>query len=217
VDDSRDQSYFLFGLTQQQLRRSSFPLGAMRKSEVRSLAQELRIPVAQKPESHEICFVPNGDYARFVESYLKEKGAPENDTGGEIVTTGGKLLGEHAGIHHYTIGQRRGLGIAVGSPMYVVEIQPAGRRVVVGQREELLRKRFHAGEVNWISVAELMEPLRVHAKIRHQFRPAPALVRPTSDALRVEVEFDEPQPAVTPGQAAVFYDGDLVIGGGWIE
>jgi tRNA-uridine 2-sulfurtransferase len=217
VDDSRDQSYFLFGLTQQQLERSSFPLGEMQKSEVRSLAQELGIPVAQKPESHEICFVPNGDYARFVESYLEQKGAREHEASGEIVTTGGKVLGEHAGVHHYTIGQRRGLGVAVGSPLYVVEIQAAGQRVVVGSREELLRKRFHAGEVNWISIPDLTEPLRVHAKIRHQFRPAPAVVRPATDPLRVEVEFDEPQPAVTPGQAAVFYEGDLVIGGGWIE
>jgi tRNA-specific 2-thiouridylase len=217
VDESRDQSYFLFGLTQHQLERSSFPLGEMHKSEVRSLAHELRIPVAQKAESHEICFVPNGDYARFVESYLEQTGAREDQTAGEIVTTAGKVLGEHAGIHHYTIGQRRGLGVAVGSPMYVVEIQPADRRVVVGQREELLRKRFHAREVNWISIAGLQEPLRVYAKIRHQFRPAPAIVRPTADQQRVEVEFDQPQPAVTPGQAAVFYDGDLVIGGGWIE
>ena len=215
VDESRDQSYFLFGLTQQQLERSSFPLGAMRKSEVRSLAQELRIPVAQKPESHEICFVPNGDYARFVESYLEQQGAAMHQAGGDIVTTGGKVLGEHAGVHRYTIGQRRGLGVAVGDPMYVVEIQPAGRRVVVGPRQELLRKRFLAGGLNWISIAELKEPLRVHAKIRHQFRPAPALVRPTNP-LQVEVEFGEPQPAVTPGQAVVFYDSDLVIGGGWI-
>jgi tRNA-specific 2-thiouridylase len=215
VDESRDQSYFLFGLTQRQLERSSFPLGAMQKSEVRSLAQELRIPVAQKPESHEICFVPNGDYAHFVESYLEQRGSPMQQAGGEIVTTGGKVLGEHAGVHRYTIGQRRGLGVAVGDPMYVVEIQPAGRRVVVGPRQELLRKRFLAAGLNWISIAELKEPLRVHAKIRHQFRPAPALVRPTTP-LQVEVEFDEPQPAVTPGQAVVFYDGDLVIGGGWI-
>jgi tRNA-specific 2-thiouridylase len=139
-----------------------------------------------------------------------------HQAGGEIVTTGGKVLGEHAGVHRYTIGQRRGLGVAVGDPMYVVEIQPAGRRVVVGPRQELLRKRFLAGGLNWISIAELKEPLRVHAKIRHQFRPTPALVRPTTP-LQVEVEFDEPQSAVTPGQAVVFYDGDLVIGGGWIE
>jgi tRNA-specific 2-thiouridylase len=217
VDESRDQSYFLFGLTQQQLDRSLFPLGGMHKSEVRALAQKLRVPVAQKPESHEICFVPNGDYARFVDSYLEQKGGRLDETGGEIVTTGGAVLGEHAGIHHYTIGQRRGLGVAVGSPMYVVEIQPADRRVVVGPREELLRKRFSTGGVNWISIAELKEPLRAQAKIRHQFRPASAMIRPTVDCGRVEVEFDEPQPAVTPGQAAVFYDGNLVIGGGWIE
>jgi tRNA-uridine 2-sulfurtransferase len=217
VDESRDQSYFLFGLTQQQLERSSFPLGEMQKSEVRALAQELGIPVAQKPESHEICFVPNGDYARFVDSYLEQQGSGERETSGEIVNTAGKVLGEHAGIHHYTIGQRRGLGVAVGSPMYVVEIQPADRRVVVGPREELLRKRFHARELNWIAIGELSEPRQVRAKIRHQFRPMPALVRPTADAQRVEVEFDEPQPAVTPGQAAVFYEGDLIVGGGWIE
>jgi tRNA-specific 2-thiouridylase len=216
IDESRDQSYFLFGLTQEQLERSSFPLGEMRKAEVRALAQELGIPVAQKPESHEICFVPNGDYARFVESYLEQRGVRGDAVGGEIVTTDGRVLGEHSGIHHYTIGQRRGLGVAVGNPMYVVEIQPADRRVVVGPREELLRRRFHASGVNWISIAELNEPLRVDAKIRHQFRPAPALVRP-ADAGRVQVEFDEPQPAVTPGQAAVFYEGDLVVGGGWIE
>jgi tRNA-specific 2-thiouridylase len=217
VDESRDQSYFLFGLTQPQLERSSFPLGEMLKSEVRALARELNIPVAQKPESHEICFVPNGDYARFVESYLDQLGSRGKQPSGDIVNTEGRVLGEHSGIHHYTIGQRRGLGVAVGSPMYVVEIQPADRRVVVGPREELLRKRFHAGQVNWISIAGLREPLRVQAKIRHQFRPAPAVVRPTAEPQRVEVEFDERQPAVTPGQAAVFYQDDLVIGGGWIE
>jgi tRNA-specific 2-thiouridylase len=217
VDESRDQSYFLFGLTQPQLERSSFPLGELRKSEVRALAQELGIASAQKPESHEICFVPNGDYARFVESYLQQRGAGGEQPAGEIVTTGGEVLGQHSGIHHYTIGQRRGLGVAVGSPMYVVEIQPADRRVVVGPREELLRKRFHAGQMNWISIAGLTEPLRVQAKIRHQFRPAAAVVRPTAEPQRVEVQFDEPQPAVTPGQAAVFYQGDLVVGGGWIE
>ncbi len=217
VDESRDQSYFLFGLTQPQLERSSFPLGGVHKSEVRALAQELGIPVAQKAESHEICFVPNGDYARFVESYLEQRGDTGAQPAGEIVTTEGRVLGEHSGIHHYTIGQRRGLGVAVGSPMYVVQIQPADRRVVVGPREELLRKRFRAGGMNWISIAELHEPLRVQAKIRHQFRPAPAVVRPTAELQTVEVEFDEPQPAVTPGQAAVFYQDDLVVGGGWIE
>jgi tRNA-specific 2-thiouridylase len=217
VDDSRDQSYFLFGLTQPQLERSSFPLGELRKLEVRALAQQLGIASAQKPESHEICFVPNGDYARFVETYLEQQGAAAQQPAGEIVTSEGKVLGEHSGIHHYTIGQRRGLGVAVGSPVYVVEIQPADRRVVVGPREQLMRKRFQAGTMNWISIADLTEPLRVQAKIRHQFRPAPAVVCPTADSQRVEVEFDEPQHAVTPGQAAVFYQDDLVVGGGWIE
>jgi tRNA-specific 2-thiouridylase len=217
VDAGRDQSYFLFGLTQQQLRHSLFPLGDMQKSEVRALAEQMGLPVAHKGESHEICFVPDGDYARFVELYREEKGGSRVKTAGEIVSVDGAVIGEHHGIHHYTVGQRRGLGVALGRPVYVVEIQPADRRVVVGPESELLKKRFHVQQVNWIAIAELAEPMRVQAKIRHQFRPVPAEVRPTSDPLLVEVEFAEPQRAVTPGQAAVFYNGDLVIGGGWIE
>jgi len=217
VDHSKDQSYFLFGLTQEQLAHTDFPLGGLAKSEVRRRAIEMGIPVAHKGESHEICFVPNGDYARFVETYLEQKGAKPADTEGELVGADGKVLGEHRGIHHYTIGQRRGLGIAAGKPMYVVRIDPASRQVFLGAPEELLRKRFFANQVNWISVADLREPLRVEIKIRHQFRPAPGVVRPTADSARVEVEFDEPQRAVTPGQGAVFFQGDLVVGGGWIE
>ena len=217
VDHTRDQAYFLFGLTQEQLARTDFPLGGLAKAEVRRLAEELGIPVAHKGESHEICFVPNGDYARFVDLYQEQKGVPTRETEGELVGVDGKVLGEHRGIHHYTVGQRRGLGIATGKPMYVVQIEPASRKVFVGPNEELLRKRFSAGQVNWISIEELREPLRAQIKIRHQFRPAPGVVRPTADPDRVEVEFDEPQRAVTPGQGAVFFDGDLVIGGGWIE
>ncbi len=217
VDSSRDQSYFLFGLTQAQLARTLFPLGGLQKSEVRQLARQMGIPVAGKHESHEICFVPNGDYARFVEAYLAQKGTSPDRTAGEIVSLNGQVLGEHAGIHHYTIGQRRGLGVATGSPVYVVEIQPADRKVVVGSKQELLKKRFVANQVNWIAIPELAEPLRLETKIRHQFRPASAEVRPAAEPGRVEVEFEQPQPAVTPGQAAVFYDGDLVVGGGWIE
>jgi tRNA-specific 2-thiouridylase len=217
VDHSKDQSYFLFGLTQEQLAHTDFPLGGLAKSEVRRRAIEMGIPVAHKGESHEICFVPNGDYARFVETYLEQKGAKPADTEGELVGADGKVLGEHRGIHHYTIGQRRGLGIAAGKPMYVVRIEPASRQVFLGAPEELLRKRFFANQVNWISVADLREPLQVEIKIRHQFRPAPGVVRPTADSARVEVEFDEPQRAVTPGQGAVFFQGDLVAGGGWIE
>ncbi len=217
VDASRDQSYFLFGLTQPQLERSLFPLGDVPKSEVRRLAAEMGLPVAHKSESHEICFVPNGDYARFVELYVQRKESERDESCGEIVSETGQVLGEHDGIHHYTIGQRRGLGVATGRPMYVVKIEPASRRVVVGEGQALLRKQFRAGGVNWIAVEGLNEPIRVQIKIRHQFKPAWAEVSPTSDNQRVEVEFDEPQRAVTPGQAAVFYDGDVVVGGGWIE
>ena len=217
VDSTRDQSYFLFGLTQEQLSHSLFPLGNMPKSEVRQMAIDMKLPVAEKPESHEICFVPNGDYAQFVERYLEEKGAGMKDNQGEVVSEDGAVLGEHSGVHHYTIGQRKGLGVAVGKPMYVVQIQPENRKVVVGNNSSLMRKKFYASGLNWIAIPELSEPIRVEAKIRHQFKPAPAEVRPTPEIDRVEVEFDEPQRAVTPGQGAVFYQGDLVVGGGWIE
>ena len=217
VDSTRDQSYFLFGLTQEQLSRSLFPLGDTPKSEVRQMAVDMKLPVARKPESHEICFVPNGDYARFVERYLEQKGAGGIDRRGEIVSEDGVVLGEHSGVHHYTIGQRKGLKVALGKPMYVVRIEPADRKVVVGDNASLLRGRFFANRLNWIAIPELSEPIRVEVKIRHQFKPAPAEVRPTAEADRVEVEFDEPQRAVTPGQGAVFYQGDLVVGGGWIE
>jgi len=217
VDSTRDQSYFLFGLTQEQLSHSLFPLGDMPKSEVRQTAIDMKLPVAQKPESHEICFVPNGDYAQFVERYLEGKGTALKDKQGEVVTEDGAVLGEHSGVHHYTIGQRKGLGVAVGKPMYVVQIEPANRKVVVGDNSSLFRKKFYANRLNWIAIPELSEPIRVEAKIRHQFKPAPAEVRPTAATDRVEVEFDEPQRAVTPGQGAVFYQGDLVVGGGWIE
>ena len=181
------------------------------------MAIEMNLPVAQKPESHEICFVPNGDYAQFVESYLEEKGNGLNNKQGEVVTEDGVVLGEHSGVHHYTIGQRKGLGVAVGKPMYVVQIEPANRKVVVGDNSSLLRKKFFANRLNWIAIPELSKPIRVEAKIRHQFKQAPAEVRPTTEPGRVEVEFDAPQRAVTPGQGAVFYQGDLVVGGGWIE
>jgi tRNA-specific 2-thiouridylase len=218
VDDSRDQSYFLFGLTQEQLAHSLFPLGGMEKTEVRRLAEDLNIPVAGKAESHEICFVPDGDYARFVELYLEQKGSNGSAKPvGEIVSTEGKTLGEHKGIHHFTIGQRRGLRVAAGKPMYVVKIEPESQKVVIGQREELLRTTFTANDLNWIAIAGLDEPLRVRVKIRHQFKPAWAEVRSNGAAGSVEVEFEQPQPAITPGQAAVFYDDDAVVGGGWIQ
>jgi tRNA-uridine 2-sulfurtransferase len=217
VDETKDQTYFLFGLTQAQLARSLFPLGEMRKVEVRRLARELRLAVAEKGESFEICFVPNGDYAAFMDAYLRDKGVPETRARGEIVTTDGRTLGEHGGVHHFTVGQRKGLGVATGEPLYVIATDAQSQRVTVGRNEELLRASLTAREVNWVSIAGLLAPARAAVKIRNKHAAAPATVYPTADAARVDVRFDEPQRAVTPGQAAVFYDGDLVLGGGWIE
>lgn len=217
VDSAKDQTYFLFGLRQQQLARSTFPLGEMSKTAVRDLARRMRLAVAEKDESYEICFVPNGDYAAFLNAYLRDKGVERPGTAGEIVSTGGRVLGEHAGVHHFTVGQRRGLGIATGEPLYVIETNPFLQRVTVGANEQLFRTRLTAHEVNWISWPGLPAPARARVKIRHRHIAAAATLYPTADAGRVDVHFDEPQRAVTPGQGAVFYDGDLVLGGGWIE
>ena len=216
VDESKDQTYFLFGLTQEQLARTLFPLGGYNKTEVRRLAQELDLAVASKGDSQEICFVPNGDYAAFLSAYMREKGIAEPRTRGEIVTAGGKALGEHAGVHHFTVGQRRGLGIATGEPLYVIATDAASQRVTVGPDSELYRERLTVSGVNWISIPALSEEMRAQVKIRNKHVPAPATLVPAGGG-RVEVRFDRAQRAVTPGQAAVFYDGDLVIGGGWIE
>jgi tRNA-specific 2-thiouridylase len=217
IDETKDQTYFLFGLTQAQLARSLFPLGETRKNEVRRLAREMALAVAEKGESYEICFVPNGDYAAFMNAYLRDKGVPEPRTRGEIVTTAGRTLGDHAGVHHFTVGQRKGLGVATGEPLYVIATDPKSQRVTVGRNEDLLCPRLTAGGVNWISIPGLAAPVRAAVKIRNRHTAAPATLYPTPDSERVEVRFDEPQRAVTPGQAAVFYDEDLVLGGGWIE
>jgi tRNA-uridine 2-sulfurtransferase len=217
VDSGKDQTYFLFGLTQAQLARTLFPIGEMNKPEVREIARGLGLPVADKTDSQEICFVPNGDYAAFLEAYLREQGTAAEATRGEIVDADGRTLGEHAGVHHFTVGQRRGLGIATGEPLYVIATEPASQRVIVGRNEDLLRSRLTASEVNWISWPGLSAPARAEVKIRNKHLPAFATLHPTPEPDRVEVHFDEPQRAVTPGQAAVFYSGDLVLGGGWIE
>jgi tRNA-specific 2-thiouridylase len=214
-DASKDQSYFLFGLTQQQLSRTLFPLGELTKQEVRALARDMRLPVAEKPESQEICFVPSGDYARFIAAYQEEQGSEAAEVAGEIVTTSGEVLGTHAGVHHYTVGQRRGLGFAAGKPQYVLRIEPDSQRLVVGDDAELHRDTCEVGDVNWIAVEALREPARVMAKIRHRHEPAAAWVEPWDGGSRVT--FDAPQRAITPGQAAVFYQGDCVLGGGWIR
>ncbi len=217
VDHAKDQTYFLFGLKQEQLARTRFPLGAMEKSQVRELARELGIPTAAKPDSQEICFVPNGDYAAFIDGYFKEQGTTQPDSSGQIVTAEGRVVGAHAGVHHFTVGQRRGLGVSAAEPLYVIATEPETRRVVIGANDSLLRTSMQVSGINWISIAAAGAPLRAQVKIRNKHLAAPATLRPTPDPARVEVQFDEPQRAVTPGQAAVFYDGELVLGGGWIE
>jgi tRNA-specific 2-thiouridylase len=217
VDSAKDQTYFLFGLKQEQLARTLFPLGAMTKPQVRQIAAEMGIPTAEKSDSQEICFVPNGDYAAFMDAYFREQGIDPAETRGEIVNGDGRVLGEHAGVHHYTVGQRKGLGIAAREPLYVIATEPATQRVIVGRNDDLLRASLVAHDVNWVSIEPITAPRRVQVKIRNKHVAASASLVPTSDAARVEVHFDEPQRAVTPGQAAVFYDGDLVLAGGWIE
>ena len=215
ADLSKDQTYFLFGLTQEQLSRTLFPLGEMRKLEVREEARRTGLRLFEKPDSQEICFIPGGDYKLFLDAYLEEQGEAIPDTAGELVTTTGEVVGTHDGIHKFTVGQRKGLGIAAGSALYVLEIRGDKRQVVVGGADELLSRRLRAKRLNWIAIDDLREPARVSVKIRHRHESAPALVEKVSDD-EVLVNFDTPQRAITPGQAAVFYDGDVVVGGGWI-
>jgi tRNA-uridine 2-sulfurtransferase len=216
VDRAKDQTYFLFGLTQDQLAHTLFPLGGMIKPEVRELARKHGLGLAaEKPDSQEICFVPNGDYKRFIDAYLEEQGEALPDTSGELVTTTGEVVGTHHGIHNFTVGQRKGLGVATGSPLYVIQLNGEKHQVVVGPGEELLTRTLNAKRLNWICIRDLTEPMSVTAKIRHRHEAAPATVEPngTDQAL---VTFDGPQRAITPGQAVVFYQGDVCVGGGWI-
>lgn len=215
VDGSKDQSYFLFGLTQEQIARSLFPLGDFTKEQVRAIARSKQLPVAEKPESQEICFVPSRSYREFIEAYLTEQGRTIDDRAGEIVSTDGRVLGEHDGVHHYTVGQRKGLGMAVGEPLYVIEIDRARNRVVVGRDEELFHRRFITREVNWIRPLAEGETIEATVKIRNKHVAAAARVEARSNA-EASVAFIEPQRAITPGQAAVFYADDEVLGGGWI-
>jgi tRNA-specific 2-thiouridylase len=223
VDETKDQTYFLFGLTQEQLSRAEFPLGEMTKQEVRDIARRLAVPVAEKPESQEICFVPSGSYVRFIESYLREQGTDGAGEGtglklgepGEIVGTSGEVLGRHNGLHNYTVGQRRGLGIAEGHPMYVVALDRANNRLVVGEDAELRSSVCEVCNVNWIPFAAPDAPVQARVRIRNRHEPAEAEITPLSDTT-ARVCFREPQRAITPGQAAVFYSGEQVLGGGWI-
>lgn len=212
----KDQSYFLWELTQDQLSRAMFPLGEMSKPEVREIAREHALAVAEKSESQEICFVPDGNYAGFIDRYLDATGSADRKLGtGEIVGASGEVMGHHAGIHRYTIGQRRGIGIAGERPLYVIEIDAAKNQVVVGHQDELFGQEFTAAGVNWVVQDTPSAPVRAEVSLRYRHTPALATITPV-DNNRVRVRFDELQRAITPGQATVFYSGDEVLGGGWI-
>ena len=211
VDRDKDQSYFLFSLTQDQLASAMFPVGSLTKPEVRREAHRLSLQVADKPDSQEICFVPDGDYASFV-----ARQAPHVAHGGAIVAESGEQLGTHAGVHRFTIGQRKGLGLSGPAPLYVLQIDADTGNVTVGPKSSLERTTLTASEVNWVAVEASADWLPVTAQIRHRHTPAPARVRAIEGG-RAELEFDAPQSAVTPGQAVVFYQDDVVVGGGWID
>lgn len=212
----KDQSYFLWELTQDQLSRSYFPLGEMQKEEVRDIARDANLYTAEKQESQEICFVPDGKYSEFIDRYLEHEGrSTEAPAGGEIVNTAGETVGTHTGIHRYTVGQRRGIGIAHEKPLYVVQIERAKNQIVVGDADDLDSIEFTAKGVNWVAFDEPAEPVRANVKVRYRHEPAPATIHALPDA-RARIVFDEPQRAITPGQATIFYDGEEVVGGGWI-
>jgi tRNA-specific 2-thiouridylase len=215
ADRAKDQTYFLFGLTQDQLARTLFPLGYMTKPEVRESARKHGLRLAEKPDSQEICFIPGGDYKQFLTAYLEEQGEKMPETSGELVASNGEVIGRHDGIFNFTVGQRKGLGVASSSPLYVLNIDPASHKVTIGADAELPVRTLRAQRLNWISIAELAGPMRVKAKIRHRHEPAWATLEPGA-AGEVIATFDEPQRAVTPGQSAVFYNNDEVVGGGWI-
>ncbi len=215
ADRSKDQTYFLFGLTQEQLSRTLFPLGDMCKPEVRAMAADQGLELAAKPDSQEICFIPGGSYSQFLKAYLEEGGRSLPDSAGELVNAGGEVLGRHDGIHGFTVGQRKGLGLSTPEPLYVLKIHPDSHRVEVGTEGALYTRTLRANRLNWVSIAEPTGAVRVSIKIRHRHEPAPATLYLTSPD-EIEAVFDEPQRAVTPGQSAVFYQGDEVAGGGWI-
>jgi tRNA-specific 2-thiouridylase len=216
ADKTKDQTYFLFGLTQEQLSHTLFPLGEMQKPAVRAMAGEAGLEVAGKPDSQEICFIPGGDYQAFLRAYLDEQEQEMPDSAGELVMSNGEVVGKHTGIHNFTVGQRKGLGLTSANPLYVLAIHPDSHQVTVGADEELMSREVRVNRVNWISVAEVTEPMRVMAKVRHRHEPRPATLTAGAEPGTARALFDEPQRAITPGQAAIFYQGDEVVGGGWI-
>lgn len=210
ADPTKDQSYFLFGLRADILPKVLFPIGGMQKSEVRQIAERHNLGVHQKPDSQEICFVPSGNYADFLAKHRPN----HSEQPGKIVDHTGKTLATHSGISKFTVGQRKGLGIAVGEPRYVLKLQAEENLVVIGPRELLEQESLEAERVNWL-IEPPREPVRCEVKIRYLHHATPATVEPLDDD-RVRVVFDTPQSAVTPGQATVFYQQDRVLGGGWI-
>ena len=215
ADHTKDQTYFLFGLTQEQLSRTLFPLGEMQKPAVREMASDAGLNVASKPDSQEICFIPGGDYNAFLKAYLDEQGEDLPDSSGELVSSSGEVIGRHEGIQSFTVGQRKGLGLTSSDPLYVLAIHPDSHRVTVGSNDQLMSTDLRANRLNWISIPELTEDTRVTIKVRHRHTPASATLSPGPDGT-VTATFDEPQRAITPGQAAVFYQENEVVGGGWI-
>jgi tRNA-specific 2-thiouridylase len=213
LDHKKDQSYVLFGMTKATMEHTLLPIGNYEKHEVRKIAQEMKLPVFNKPDSQEICFVPNQDYAGLV-----QRRSPQTFRAGQLVTTDGSVVGQHEGHQHFTIGQRKGVGVAFGYPIYVVDIDPQQNRVVLGDKDALLKKSLIAHQTNLLSdrAHSATSPIRCSAKIRYNHQPQPATLEVTgSDEIRVT--FDEPQSAITPGQAVVCFDGDIVLGGGWID
>ncbi len=208
VDASKDQSYVLFGMGQQELAHTLLPVGAYPKDAIRQLAQEAGFPNAQKPDSQDICFIPLGDYKTFLSQHV-------DTSGGDIVDSQGQVLGQHQGIEYFTVGQRRGLGLSGGAPLYVLRLEPELRQVVVGPEAALYQDRMWVSRVNYVSGKAPSGPIRVQVKIRYKFQEAPAVLQPQPQGALVC--FDEPQRAITPGQAAVFYLEELVLGGGFIE
>lgn len=210
VDDGKDQSYVLFGIDRNVLRRVLLPVGEYRKDQIREMAREIGLRVAEKKDSQEICFITNDDYASFVRSRIGER-----DAAGDVVTTDGTIVGRHAGIENFTIGQRKGLGIALGEPRYVVRIEPETKRVVLGTAAELLRDELTASRTNWL-VDVPTSPRSCSVKIRYLSKPAPATVT-ALPGNRLQVKLHEPRGGIAPGQVVVCYDGDRVLGGGWID
>jgi len=211
VDRHKDQSYFLYPLTQEQLGHTLFPVGNFVKGRIKEIVRELEFPVAAKPESQEICFIPDDDYPKFLKAYIPQAAKP-----GAVLDERGNTLGRHRGILFYTIGQRKGLGISTKEPLYVIAIEPEKNTIVVGSKEATYGSELITSGLNWITTAKPEQPITVKAKIRYRHQEAEAEVTPLSDD-KVYVKFKEPQMAITPGQAIVFYDRDIVIGGGTIE